>query len=107
MSNNYYLRTADTPDGSEGIHLGQSANGGFTFRAHPDRGVTDYPAWLAQLDTGEIVAESGYTVTRDEMVRIASEQSRVPSWAERGATHPDGAGFYDMEGRRWLTVEFC
>lgn len=107
MSTNYYLRTGHTPADSEGIHLGQYAAGGFTFRAHPDRGVTDYPTWLAQLDTGEIVAESGYTVTRAELVSIAAQQSRIPAWVERGAAHSGGAGFYDMDGRRWLTVEFC
>ncbi|NIL57105.1 hypothetical protein [Salinispora arenicola] len=107
MSTNYYLRTADTPDGDEGIHLGKHTAGGFTFRAHPDQGVTDYPAWLAQLDQGVIVSESGYTVTRDEMVAIAAKQSRTPSWVECGSTHTGGAGFYDLNGRRWLAAEFC
>ncbi|MET8278333.1 hypothetical protein [Micromonospora sp. NPDC005174] len=107
MSTNYYLRTADTAADSEGVHLGQYAAGGFTFRAHPDRGVTDYSTWRAQLDSGEIVSESGGTITRGEMILIAAEQSRIPSWVERGTTHSGGAGFYDMDGRRWLTVEFC
>jgi hypothetical protein len=105
MSTNYYLKTADTPDGDEGIHLGQFAAGSFTFRAHPDRGVTTYEAWLAQLDTGTIYAESGYQVSRDDMTVIASAKRRFISWAERGSSFRDG--FYDMEGRRWLTVEFC
>ncbi|MEU0078475.1 hypothetical protein ABZY58_11315 [Micromonospora tulbaghiae] len=107
MSTNYYVRTADTPVDSEGIHLGQHAAGGFTFRAHPDRSVTDYQSWLAQLDSGQIVTDSGRAVTRDEMIQVASEQSRIPSWAERGTAHSGGAGFYDMDGRRWLSVDFC
>ncbi|WP_018219122.1 hypothetical protein [Salinispora vitiensis] len=106
MSTNYYVRIANTPDDGEGIHLGQHAAGTFTFRAHPDRNVTDYEAWLNQLDQGEIVAESGYTVTRDEMVAIAAKTPRTP-WAECGATHSGGDGYYDLEGRRWLAVDFC
>ncbi|WP_433531280.1 hypothetical protein ACQPYA_03995 [Micromonospora sp. CA-263727] len=107
MSTNFYLRTPDTPAESEGIHLGQLAAGGFTFRAHPERGITDYPTWLAQLNSGEIVAESGYTVTRDDMVDIAARRARTASWVERGASHSGGAGFVDPDGRCWLTVNFC
>jgi hypothetical protein len=108
MSTNYYLRTPDTPPDNEGIHLGQFAAGGFTFRAYPDRNVTTYDAWLAQLDTGTIYAESGYTVTREEMVEIASAAgSKAKAWAQCGSTFAGGAGFYDEDGRRWLAVEFC
>lgn len=106
MSTNYYLRTPDTPDGDEGIHLGQYAAGGFTFRAHPELGVTDYDSWLALARSGTVFAESGYEVTVDELVETAAARRRI-AWAERGATHSGGAGFYDDEGRRWLAVEFC
>lgn len=106
MSINYYLRTPDTPDGDEGVHLGKFVGGvGFTFRAHPDRGVTTYEAWLALLDTGTIYAESGYEVSRDEMVKTAAVRDRFPSWSELGSSFK--GGFFDEKGRRWLTVEFC
>jgi hypothetical protein len=107
MSTNYYLRTPDTPDGDEGIHLGQSTADGFTFRAHPDRGVTDYVGWLAQLGGGEIFTEYAAPIARDEMVEIASRPGRKASWERRGQPHSGGRGFYDDEGRRWLAVEFC
>jgi hypothetical protein len=105
MSTNYYVRTPETAPGDEGVHLGQLAAGTFTFRAHPERGVTYYEAWLAQLDKGVIYTESGYEVSREEMVKTAAAMRRVPSWVERGSAFR--GGFYDGMGRRWLTVEFC
>ncbi len=107
MSTNFYLRTPETPEGDEGVHLGQYAAGGFTFRAHPDRGVTDYESWLALARSGTVFAESGYEVTVDELVETAAASDIRASWAERGATRSGGRGFYDDEGRRWLAVEFC
>lgn len=104
MSTNYYLRTPDTPDGDEGIHLGQYAAGTFTFRAHPDRGVVDYDSWRAQMAAGVVYTEYGRPVTVIEMVDTAREQARRAPWV-RCSTSFDG-GFYDMEGRRWLTVDF-
>ncbi|MGA3524128.1 hypothetical protein [Melissospora conviva] len=107
MSTNYYLRTADTPDGDEGIHLGQYAAGQFTFRAYPDRGITTYKAWLAQLKPSQIFTESGSPVAVEVMARIASASTGRASWAQCGAAHSGGAGFFDEDGRRWLAVEFC
>lgn len=101
MSTNYYVHTQD----GEEIHLGQYAAGGFTFRAYPERGVTDYASWRAQLDLGEIRTESGSHVTRTDMVTTAAQMRRVPSWAERGRQIANG--FVDDDGRRWLTIEFC
>src|ERR1051325_6986494 len=102
MSTNYYLRTAETPADDECLHLGQWSAQGFTFRAHPNRGVMSYEAWLAQLDQGEIVSESGYTVSKDEMVETANR--RGPAHNIHRKVHSDEF----REGMHYFcTVEFC
>lgn len=69
MNVNYYVHT---PDGDT-IHLGgQSSPAKFHLRAHPERGVMTYDAWLTLLDLGEIRTESGTPLTRDEMIATAN-----------------------------------
>lgn len=106
MSTNYYVRPAGTPEGDEGIHLGKWGSAGFTFQAHPDRDVMTYEAWLGLLDLGEIWSESGYTLTRDEMIQHANEQ--VPAYARTGKLRlADRYPHYFVEqGRLFCTADF-
>lgn len=70
MSVNYYL---DSPHNEAG-HLGLWAAGRFTAKA--PEGVASFDDWAAQLDGRKIFAESGYEVTKDEMVATALDRQR-------------------------------
>jgi hypothetical protein len=98
MNVNYYVHT---PNGEQ-IHLGgQSSPGRFYFRAHPDRDVMSYEAWLGLLDLGEVRAEHGRVCTKDELVGYANELA--PRWA-----YTNSGPNQFLDGRYlFTTVEFC
>lgn len=101
MSTNFYLRT---PDGQE-IHLGKRAIGWpFMFRGYPDRGITNYEAWRAQLDLGEIRTEAGAPVTSGEMVQIVMN---ARAHARVAPHQPFKDDVDDAQGNRFTLVEFC
>lgn len=110
MSTNYYVRTPQTPEGDEGIHLGKSAGGwAFSFRGYPDGKprpaqvtweVADFDSWMRLLSLGIIFTEAGSTLTRDEM--IATALDRPVTW------HPLGHDqFEDRDGNHFSPYEFC
>jgi hypothetical protein len=112
MSTNYYVRTAATPEGDEGIHLGKSSGGWpFNFRAYPDAAtrpaevtwdVTDYGTWERLLSIGQIVTEYGSPVTPAEIMMMI---------AERRHLHPHrrvySGQFTDRDGNLFDPREFC
>lgn len=98
MNVNYYVHPAN----GDLIHLGgQSKPDRFHFRAHPDRGVESYDAWLGLLDLGEIRTESGTPITRDEMIATANSGDR--RW---GPSQPY-PGRFDDGPHRFTMGEFC
>jgi hypothetical protein len=100
VSTNFYLRK---PDGQE-IHLGKTALGWpFMFRGYPERGITNYKAWRAQLDLGEIRTEAGAPVTSGEMVQIVTN-ARAHARVEEH--RPFGYDVDDAQGNRFTLVEF-
>jgi hypothetical protein len=106
VSVNYYLRTADTPDGDEGVHLGKFARGcEFMFRAHSDLGVIDYDTWVAFAETGKIVAEYGREVTVEELLTTVAEARQTWGRFRRRTPYPDQ--YDDARGYRFNTREFC
>lgn len=103
MSSNYYVNTTD---GRE-IHLGKWATAGFTFRAATDcEEPNAYAAWLAQLDLGVIVSESGYDLTRDEMIEHANEQVPAIRRSIKLSDVRRSGHHFVQEGRLFSTSDF-
>jgi hypothetical protein len=101
MSTNYYVHIPGEPEGSEPIHLGKYSNGwGFTFRAYPERDITDYETWVGQLGLGEIRDEYGAVITVREMIYAAQRRPDRPHPAPSG-------GLVDHYGYRFIAREFC
>jgi hypothetical protein len=108
MSTNYYAVTPDTPEGDEGLHIGQSVGdrAEFLFRAHPDRGLISSDAWREFLSRPhvKIMAESGYEVNVEKFMADATKRpADMPhSWMMRPRTHfswrdDKGCPFADYE----------
>ncbi len=105
MSVNYYLRTPDTPDHDEGVHLGKYVHGEpFHFRGHPDRGVTDYQSWWELARTGQIFSEAGTEIPLDDLTD-SIDHARCFSKYRRSTPYRDQHD--DANGNRFTDVEFC
>lgn len=116
MSTNYYAfgdfpggETTD-PDGNacEGLHIGQAAGGWrFQFRSWPDLGLTTYQAWRDFLRQPGVTikAESGYTLTFDQMDATLTEARDSRGWPLKGRVNvfhiPDG---YHLDGPHTFCV---
>lgn len=75
MSTNYYAVTPETPEGDEGLHIGQHVSGvEFLFQAHRDLGLTSVAAWREFLSRPgvRIVAEHGLEETLEEFMADAT-----------------------------------
>ena len=98
MSTNYYL---DAPHNDDG-HLGKWVAGYFIAYA-PD-GVNDLTSWAAQMDGRRIFAESGYEVTKNEMVEMATK--RVGHRSAAPSPNPHWRQFMNG-GVLFARYEFC
>ncbi|WP_101790997.1 hypothetical protein [Nonomuraea indica] len=110
MSVNYYAVTPDTPEGDEGLHIGQHAGGWeFLFRAHPDLGLVSSEAWREYLSRPDvkILAESGYEVPVEEFMADATlrpAEARAKGQRMRVRPRPSWA---DDKGCPFADNEFC
>jgi hypothetical protein len=98
MSVNYYL---DSPHNEAG-HLGKWAAGYFTAKA--PEGVDSFDAWAAQMDGKKVFAESGYEVTKDKMLAMASARTGHRA----AARSPNGyRGEFMDKGALFVRPDFC
>jgi hypothetical protein len=96
VSTNYYLDEPHT-----GLHLGKWAAGRFHGYAPP--GIDSFEQWAAQFTDGArpIYAESGYTVTPDEMIATAKDRRPHAYYP-----HTRSNQFVD-QGVQFSRYEFC
>ncbi len=74
MSVNYYAITDETPEGDDGLHIGQYVGGlEFLFRAHSDLGLVTVAAWREFLSRPgvRIVAEHGHEESLEALMAAA------------------------------------
>ena len=117
MGTNYYIHPDPCPNpcahcrAPEVIHLGKSSSGwAFLFRAYPALGdsdrseigpvVMDYASWVGLLSLGEIRAEYGVVLTREEMLEVVSS-------TRNGRSHLGANDFHDYDGNAFSPADFC
>lgn len=113
MSTNYYAH-GPFPGGDTdgGLHIGQTAAGWrFLYRGWPEHGLTTYQAWanLLRQPGVTIKAESGYTLTFDQMDATLTEVRDSRGWPLKERVNvfhvPDG---YHLDGPHAFCVrDFC
>jgi hypothetical protein len=119
MSVNYYIAIPGQPE-EDGLHVGLLAGGMFRFRAHPDRALVSFDAWLAHLQqhAAQLVDEYGDPILlepflncvvrkRDEALanRRMGEYHNAPQLAE-DQTHIPGKRYRDAKGFLFFDFNF-
>ena len=113
MSTNYYAVTPDTPEGEEGLHIGQYVGGlEFLFQAHPDLGLVTVAAWREYLSQPgvKIVAEHGLEEPLDEFMADATKRPvDVAAGGRPIRSRHQGVSFrdYDARGVAFADYDFC
>ena len=118
MSTNYFAITAETPEGDEGLHIGQHAAGSvFQFRAHTDRALTSARAWYRWMEMHDalILSESRTPIDRDDfwadaqecLLRGARERFVGLAVGQTRRASYGGDEWLDELGYSFADYEFC
>lgn len=102
MSTNFYLRTPQTPEGDEGLHIGLRSMGWpFLFQAHTEPKIESVATWMELFATGTIVDEYGTSYSATEfMMMVAWLKAKCTRWWEEEGSHvsPGSTRFRDERG---------
>ena len=97
----------------EGLHIGQyTAISRFLLRAHEDKDLTSFAAWMEFLRQPHVVirAEHGVQMTPEEMeatIRERTDSLGRPKQARFNRSRPRPGYFADSEGFEFRLCWFC